>query len=92
LNESNDLSGEFTDDFLPAQADVKRNKLVFTTSKHGRYFQGIGRPAAFWDRIRPPTPEEIQHFVKTAALYDYWLATPAENTSVGIRVLQFTHR
>ena len=45
--------------------------LVFTTSKHGRYFQEIGRPAASWDRIRPPTLDEIQHFVKTAALYGY---------------------
>src|SRR5262249_48539412 len=43
--------------------------LVFTTSKHGRYFQEIGRPAASWDRIRPPTLDEIRHFVKTAALY-----------------------
>ena len=65
--------------------------LVFTTSKHGRYFQEIGRPAASWDRIRPPTPDEIEHFVKTAALYGYWLATPEENASVGIRVPQFTH-
>jgi len=43
--------------------------LLFTTSKHGRYFQEIGRPAASWDRIRPPTLDEIRHFVKTAALY-----------------------
>jgi quercetin dioxygenase-like cupin family protein len=66
--------------------------LVFTTSKNGRYFQEIGRPAASWDRIRPPTLDEIQHFVKTTALYGYWLATPEENASVGIRVPQFTHR
>ena len=66
--------------------------LVFTTSKNGRYFQEIGRPAASWDRIRPPTLDEIQHFVKTAALYGYWLATPEENASVGIRVPQFTHQ
>ena len=28
MNEINDLSGEFTDDFLHAQADVKRNKQM----------------------------------------------------------------
>ena len=66
--------------------------LVLTTSKRGRYFQEIGRPAASWDRIRPPTLDGIQHFVKTAALYGYWLATPEENASVGIRVPQFSHR
>ena len=66
--------------------------LVFMTSKQGRYFQEIGRPAASWESVRPPTLDEIQHFVKTAALYGYWLATPEENASVGIRVPQFTHQ
>jgi len=28
MNEINDLSGEFTDDFLHAQADVKRNQQM----------------------------------------------------------------
>ena len=89
-------------DFVEVPSKVKnafRNRsqhpvinLVFTTSKHGRYFQEIGRPAASWDRIRPPTLDEIQHFVKTAALYGYWLATPEENASVGIRVPQFIHQ
>jgi quercetin dioxygenase-like cupin family protein len=66
--------------------------FVFTTSKHGRYFQEIGRPAASRESIRPPTLNEIQHFVKTTALYGYWLATPEENALVGIRVPQFTHQ
>jgi quercetin dioxygenase-like cupin family protein len=66
--------------------------LVFTTSKHGRYFQEIGRPAASKESIRQPTLNEIQHFVKTTALYGYRLATPEENALVGIRVPQFTHQ
>jgi hypothetical protein len=66
--------------------------LVLTTSKHGRYFQEIGRPAASGESIRPPTSSEIQHFVKTAERYGYWLATPEENASVGIRVPQFTRQ
>jgi hypothetical protein len=64
--------------------------LVFTTSKHGRYFQEVGRPAAPEESIRPPTSNEIHHFVKTAERYGYWLATPEENASVGIRVPKFT--
>ena len=66
--------------------------LVFTTSKHGRYFQEIGKPAASGESIRPPTSSEIQHFVKTAERYGYWLATPEENASVGIRLPQFTRQ
>ena len=66
--------------------------LVFTTSKHRRYLQEIGRPAASRESIRPPTLNEIQRFVQTSALYGYWLATPEENALVGIRVPQLTHQ
>ena len=66
--------------------------LVFTTSRHGRYFQEIGRPAAFGESIRPPTSSEIQRLLKTAERYGYSLATPEENASVGIRLPQFTRQ
>jgi quercetin dioxygenase-like cupin family protein len=66
--------------------------MVFTTSKHGRYFQEVGRPAAFEESIRPPTSSEIQHLLKTAERVGYWLATPEENASVGIRVPLFTRQ
>jgi quercetin dioxygenase-like cupin family protein len=61
--------------------------LLFTTSKHGRYFQEIGRPVASVESVRPPAPDEIQHLLKTAQHYGYWFATPEENASVGINLL-----
>jgi quercetin dioxygenase-like cupin family protein len=38
--------------------------LLFTTSKHGRYFQEIGRRLACGECVGPPTPDEIQHFLE----------------------------
>jgi quercetin dioxygenase-like cupin family protein len=61
--------------------------LLFTASRHGRYFQEIGRPVASGQSVRPPAPDEIQHFLKTAQRYGYWFATPQENASVGINLL-----
>ena len=61
--------------------------LLFTTSKHGRYFQEIGRRLASGECVRPPTFDEIQHFLETARRYGYWFATPEENASVGITLL-----
>jgi len=60
--------------------------LLFTTSKHGRYFQEIGRRLAAGECVRPPALDEIQHFLETARRYGYWFATPEENASVGIFV------
>jgi quercetin dioxygenase-like cupin family protein len=61
--------------------------LLFTTSKHGRYFQEIGRSVVSGGSIRPPAPNEIQHFLKTAKRYGYWFATPEENAAVGIKLV-----
>jgi quercetin dioxygenase-like cupin family protein len=61
--------------------------LVFTTSKHGRYFQEIGRPVASEESARLMTPDGIQHVLETAKRYGYWFATPEENASVGITLL-----
>ena len=41
--------------------------LLFTTSKHGRYFQEIGRPLTSGESVRPPAPDEIQHLLKNSA-------------------------
>ena len=59
-------------------------QLITTTSKLGRFFQEVGRPVIQGERVGPPSPAEIQRFVKTAERYGYWLATPEENASLGI--------
>ena len=59
-------------------------QLITTTSKLGRFFQEVGRPLTQGETVSPPSPSEIEHFLKTAARYGYWLATPEENAAVGI--------
>jgi hypothetical protein len=59
-------------------------QLITTTSKLGRFLQEVGRPVVQGERVGPPSPDEIQRFVKTAERYGYWLATPEENASLGI--------
>jgi quercetin dioxygenase-like cupin family protein len=76
-------------DFIEVPSNAKhgfRNRsqhpviqLITTTSKLGRFFQEVGRPIIQGERVSPPTPDEIQRFVKTAERYGYWLATPEEN-------------
>ena len=62
--------------------------LLYTTSEHGRYFQEIGRTAASRESVSPPAPDEIQRLLKTAQRYGYWFATPEENASASINLLQ----
>jgi quercetin dioxygenase-like cupin family protein len=59
-------------------------QLIITTSKLGRFFQEVGRPVTASEAVSPPAPEEVQHFLKTARRYGYWVATPEENAGVGI--------
>ena len=43
--------------------------LVFTTSKHGRYFQEIGQSVGSGESVSPPAPDEIRRLLKTAKLF-----------------------
>ena len=61
--------------------------LIITTARLGRYFKEIGRPVT--DSLKPPTPEEVAHFVEVSAKYGYVLGTPQENAAVGITMPQF---
>jgi quercetin dioxygenase-like cupin family protein len=81
-------------DFIEVPSEAKhgfRNRskdpvvqLIITTSRLGRFFQEIGRSLTRDEIARPPFPNEIQSFLKTAERYGYWLATPEENAAVGI--------
>lgn len=59
-------------------------QLVTTTVRLGKFLQEIGRPTPSGAPLGPPTPDELQHFMRVAAKYDYWLGNPAENAAIGI--------
>jgi quercetin dioxygenase-like cupin family protein len=59
-------------------------QLITTTPKLGRFFQEVGRPVTPGTPLLPPTPDDLQHFMRIAAKYNYWLGSPAENASIGI--------
>ena len=59
-------------------------QLITTTSKLGRFFQQIGRSIPQGANGNPPSPDQLQHFVRTSERYGYWLATPEENAAAGI--------
>jgi hypothetical protein len=59
-------------------------QLITTTPKLGRFFQEIGRPITAGAPLLPSTPDDLQHFTRVAAKYNYWLGTSAENAAIGI--------
>ena len=61
-------------------------QLITTTANLGRFFQEIGRTATPGTLPAPPTPDDLQHFARVAAKYQYCLGSPAENASVGINL------
>jgi quercetin dioxygenase-like cupin family protein len=58
--------------------------LITTTPQLGRFFQEIGRPITPGVSPPPPTPEELEHFMRLAAHYHHWFGSPADNAAVGI--------
>ena len=80
-------------DFVHIAADVRhawRNNsdepvqgVIITTPRLGRFFKEIGRPVAQGEHLEP-TPGQLQNFMKVAARYNHWLASPDENASIGI--------
>jgi quercetin dioxygenase-like cupin family protein len=61
-------------------------QLITATPKLGRFFQEIGRPVPTGAFLPPPTPEDIEHFMRVATKYGYWLGNPADNAAIGIAV------
>ena len=59
-------------------------QLITTTSKLGCFFQEIGRSITRAANGNPPSPDQLQHFVRTSERYGYWLATAEENAAAGI--------
>jgi quercetin dioxygenase-like cupin family protein len=83
-------------DFIHIPGDTKhahRNRsgdavveLVTTTSQLGRFFQEIGRPAPGARPLPPPGQAELDRVLRVAQRYGHWMATPAENASVGLLI------
>ena len=46
------------------------------------------KPINQGENVEAPLPQEIQHFIRTAERYGYWLATPEENALIGISLFQ----
>jgi quercetin dioxygenase-like cupin family protein len=61
-------------------------QLVTTTPQLGRFFQEVGRAVTPGVTLPPPTPEEVQHFIRVAGRYQIWIGSPAENAAVGISI------
>ncbi|TDL76087.1 cupin domain-containing protein [Peribacillus frigoritolerans] len=57
--------------------------VITSTVKMGQFFNEIGRPV---DSVPPgpPQPEVMQHFIKVAISYGYWLGTPDDNAAIGL--------
>jgi quercetin dioxygenase-like cupin family protein len=63
---------------LPATA------IVVTTSKLYSFFQEVSKPVDRDLVATPPTREEIQKLIATAARYGYWMGSPEENAAIGL--------
>jgi quercetin dioxygenase-like cupin family protein len=59
-------------------------QLITTTPQLGRFFQEIGRPVRAGAALSPSTLDELQHFMRVAAKYNYWLGSPAESVAIGL--------
>ena len=60
--------------------------LIITTPRLGEFFREIGTRVEPGDPISPPTDDELQHFIDTAARYKHWLGSPEENKAIGIEM------
>ena len=57
--------------------------LFVTTTRMGRFFRDIGRPAATAP-VSPPTSADFQRLFEIAHRYGHWLGSAADNAAVGI--------
>jgi quercetin dioxygenase-like cupin family protein len=59
---------------------------IISTVRLGRFFESIAVPAADVPGPATLSPERLQHFLKTAAAFGYWNASPEENARVGLKL------
>ncbi len=56
--------------------------ILATNNRLARYFREAGRPAMPGTDLLPPTPDDIRRMLRVSETYGYWLASPAESTTV----------
>ena len=59
-------------------------QLITTTRRLGGFFREIGRPVNAGSPGKPPTADDLQHLIRIAAKYEYWMGSPEENAALGI--------
>ncbi|MGZ9818159.1 hypothetical protein ACXM0N_20085 [Peribacillus simplex] len=59
--------------------------MIASTVKMGKFFNEVGIPV---DSVQPgpPEPAALQHFIKVAISYGYWLGTPDYNATIGLSI------
>lgn len=50
------------------------------------FFRAVVAPSIPDDPQLPLTAEQMQEFSRAAARYDYWMASPAENSAIGLHL------
>lgn len=58
--------------------------IIISTAKIGNFFREVGRSIV--PGSSAPPLEAIQHFLRTAERYGYWIATQEENAAVGLQM------
>jgi quercetin dioxygenase-like cupin family protein len=58
--------------------------MVVTTSKLYKFFLEVTKPLDPDKPAAPPTREEGQNLLKTAARYGYWMGSPEDNAAIGL--------
>jgi quercetin dioxygenase-like cupin family protein len=57
---------------------------LVTTAKMYEFFGEVSKPFDPNRRPVPPTPDETRAFFATVKRYGYWMASPEENSAIGI--------
>lgn len=63
---------------LPATA------VVVTTLKLYEFFREVSKPFDPSQSPTPPSPDELQEFIRTVERYGYWMGPPEENAAIGL--------
>jgi len=62
--------------------------LITTTRRLGRGLRELGQPVQGCER-RSATPEDLERWNEVNARYGYWMASPQENTEMGISLYRW---